>query len=90
MLQVRAKFDDKVYAMKVISKRMLKKKNHLSYMRYVERLPFQPQQGGRQIRHNRRYSTVLHELSEERLTCAELPLRLACPKLSAAARSATS
>lgn len=46
MLQVRAKFDDKVYAMKVISKRMLKKKNHLSYMRYVERLPFQPQEEG--------------------------------------------
>lgn len=33
MLQVRSRFDAKVYAMKVISKRMLKKKNHLSYMR---------------------------------------------------------
>lgn len=35
VLQVRSKFDGEVYAMKVISKRMLKKKNHLSYMRCV-------------------------------------------------------
>ena len=35
VLQVRSKFDEEVYAMKVISKRMLKRKNHLSYMRYV-------------------------------------------------------
>lgn len=33
VLQVRSKLDDGVYAMKVISKRMLRKKNHLSYMR---------------------------------------------------------
>jgi p70 ribosomal S6 kinase len=35
VLQVRSKLDQEVYAMKVISKRMLKKKNHLSYMRYA-------------------------------------------------------
>ena len=33
VLQVRSKLDDCMYAMKVISKRMLRKKNHLSYMR---------------------------------------------------------
>lgn len=33
VLQVRSKLDEGVYAMKVISKRMLRKKNHLSYMR---------------------------------------------------------